>query len=160
MEFVFPGGGVPFILPPALAGDSQIRLSCYNVPIAAKLMKGGHSMGGAILRFLVTVAAIPLCGEFMDGVHIAELSQGLLLGAALGVIYLLLRPLVRLITSVFNFCTLGLLHVVLDAFLVWTAAGFFRPGVQLDSVWWALAVAAVINVLRFGIDLLSGKGRK
>ena len=117
-------------------------------------------MGGTVLRFLVTVAAIPLCGELMDGVHIADISQGLLLGAALGLVYLLLRPLVRLITSVFNFCTLGLLHVVLDAFLVWTAAEFFRPGVQLDSIWWALAVAAAINVLRFGIDLLSGKGRK
>lgn len=116
-------------------------------------------MGGAFLRFVVTVAAVPLCGEYMDGVHIADFGQGLLLGAALGLIYLLLRPLARLVTAVFNFCTLGLMHVALDAFWVWTAAGFFRPGIQLDSVWWALAMAAVINVLRFGIDLVSGKGK-
>ena len=114
-------------------------------------------MGGAILRFLVTVAAIPLCGEYMEGVHITELSQGLLMGAALGLIYLLLRPLAKLVLAVFNFCTLGLLNVVLDAFLVWTAAGFFQPGVQLDNFWWALAVAAAVNLLRFVVDLFSGK---
>ena len=114
-------------------------------------------MGGAILRFLVTVAAIPLCGEYMDGVHVTDLSQGLLMGAALGLLYLLLRPLARLILAVFNFCTLGLLNVAVDGFLVWTAAGFFSPGVTLDSIWWALAVAAAINLLRFVIDLFSGK---
>lgn len=114
-------------------------------------------MGGVILRFLITVAAIPLCGEYMDGVHIADMSQGLLMGAALGLIYLLLRPLARLILGVFNFCTLGLLNVAIDAFVVWTAAGFFSPGVKLDSIGWALAVAAAINVLRFAIDLFSGK---
>lgn len=138
-------------------GDSQIRLSCYNVPIASKVMKGGKGMGGAILRFLVTVAAIPLAGEYMPGVHVADLSQGLLMGAALGAIYLLLRPLAKLILAVFNFCTLGLLNVALDAFFVWTAAGFFDPGVKLDNFWWALALAAAINVLRFVIDLFTGK---
>ncbi|MEA5015121.1 MAG: phage holin family protein [Candidatus Limiplasma sp.] len=114
-------------------------------------------MGGALLRFLITVAAIPLCGEYMAGVHIADLTQGLMLGAVLGLIYLVLRPLARLVMSVFNFCTLGLLNVVIDAFLVWTAAGFFQPAIQLDSIWWALAVAAVINLLRTVIDLVSGK---
>jgi len=138
-------------------GDTQIRLSCYNVPNASKVMKGGKGMGGAILRFLVTVAAIPLCGEYMEGVHVSDLGQGLLMGAALGVLYLLLRPLAKLVLAVFSFCTLGLMNIALDAFLVWTAAGFFQPGVKLDNFWWALAVAAAINLLRFMIDLLTGK---
>ncbi len=114
---------------------------------------------GAVLRFLVTVAAIPLCGRFMDGLHIQNDLQAALMGVALGLIYILLRPLARIVLSVFNFCTLGLLYVLVDAFLVWTVAGFFGDGVYLDSFWWALAVAVVINALRTLIDMLTGDGK-
>lgn len=109
-----------------------------------------------VLRFLVTVAAVPLCGYFMDGFHVVDMSQAAILGAVLGGIYLVLRPLARLVLSVFNFCTLGLLYIVVDAWLVWTAAGFFAPTIVLDNFWWAVAVAAVINALRGVIDVLSG----
>lgn len=114
-------------------------------------------MGGAVLRFLVTVAAVPLCGEFMDGVQVTDFTQALLLGVILGAIYLVLRPLARLVLSVFNFCTLGLLYIVVDAWLVWTAAGWLQHGVTLENFWWALAVAAVINALRMVIDVVTGK---
>lgn len=113
-------------------------------------------MFGMVLRFLVTVAAIPLCGYFMDGVHVSNDMTAAMLGAVLGLIYLVLRPLTRLVLSVFNFCTLGLLYVVVDAWMVWTAAGFFTDGVELESFWWALAVAVVVNALRSVIDLFTG----
>lgn len=111
-----------------------------------------------ILRFAVCVAAIPLCGEYLDGVTVLNLGDGLLLGAALGVIYLVLRPLTRLVTSVFNFCTLGLLGVAVDAWLVQTAAWFFKDAILIENFWWALAVAAIINAARFLIGLLTGSG--
>lgn len=113
-------------------------------------------MVGLVLRFLVTVASIPLCAEYLPGVHLIDMTQALLLGAALGVIYLVLRPLARLVLTVFNFCTLGLLNVAVDAFLVWVAAGYFDQAIQLDSFWWAAAIAGVINLLRLLVDLLTG----
>ena len=113
-----------------------------------------------VLRFAVCVAAIPLCAEYLDGVTVANLWDALLLGAVLGAIYLVLRPLARLVTSVFNFCTLGLLNVALDAWIVQTAAWFFKDSITIASFWWALAVAAVINAARFAIGVLTGSGGK
>ena len=113
-----------------------------------------------ILRFAVCVAAIPLCGQYMDGVIVANTWDGILLGAALGAIYLLLRPLAHLVTSVFNFCTLGLLNVVLDAWIVQTAAWFFKDSITILSFWWALAVAAVINAARLIVGVITGSGGK
>ncbi|MCL1855025.1 MAG: phage holin family protein [Clostridia bacterium] len=114
-------------------------------------------MAGVLLRFGVTVAALPLCGNFLEGIHILDMGKALLLGAILGLIYMVLRPLTRLVLSVFNFCTLGLLNVVVDAWLVWTAAGLIENSVALDSFWWAFAIAFVINAARFLIDLPAGR---
>lgn len=113
-------------------------------------------MTAAVLRFLVTMAAIPLCGHYMDGVTITDYTQALIMGAVLGIIYLLLRPLARLVLSVFNFCTLGLLNIAVDAWLVWTAAYFFEGSVLFESFWWALAVAVIINALRTVIGIFTG----
>ena len=114
-------------------------------------------MFAAILRFLICVAAIPACAQFMDGVKVLDMGQTLLLGVALGVIYTVLRPVGRMILAALNFCTLGLLYVAVDGWLVWTAAGYFAQGVQIESFWWALAVALVMNAARMLVDALCGR---
>lgn len=110
-----------------------------------------------ILRFLITVAAVPVCGYFMDGVLIVDMANAILVGLCLAVIYTLLRPLIRMLLSVINFLTLGLLYVIVDAWLVVTAAGFIQNSVQFKSFWWALAVALLVNAARMIVDVLSGK---
>ncbi|MEG2718462.1 MAG: phage holin family protein, partial [Clostridia bacterium] len=108
------------------------------------------------MRFVVTVAAVPLCGYLMDGVRVVEYANAALVGLILAVIYTALRPLMRLILSVLNFCTLGLLNVAVDAWLVWTAAGFIKNSVIFESYWWALAVAIAINIARTLVDAVTG----
>ena len=120
-----------------------------------------HSRGesvllGAILRFAVTVAAVPLCAEYLDGVKMLDLTNALVVGLILAAIYTVLRPVMRLILSVLNFCTLGLLYIAVDAWLVWTAAGLVENSVVFDSYWWALAVAVIINVARTLVDAAGG----
>lgn len=117
-------------------------------------------MGAALVRFAITVAALPLCARFMDGVVVVDLANTLIVGAILGVIFTLLRPLMRLILSVLNFCTLGLLYIAVDAWLVWTATGFVENSVVLESYWWALAVALAINAARTMVDAVCGDLRR
>lgn len=117
-------------------------------------------MVGAVLRFAVTVAAVPLCAEFMDGVHMASWTGGALIGAILAALYLVLRPVIRLLLKVINWLTLGLLYIAVDAWLVWTAVGMMNGTVTLDSFWWALAVAAVVNVARTIVGALTNSLRK
>ena len=114
-------------------------------------------MVGGILRFLITAAAIPACAKFMDGVHLVSMENAIVLGLILAVGYTLLRPVVRLLLSVVNFCTLGLIYVAVDAWLVWTAAKLVENSVVFDSYWWALAVALVINAGRTVVDVVTGK---
>lgn len=117
-------------------------------------------MGAALLRFAVTVAALPVCAEFMDGVKVLNMQNALIVGVILAVIFTVLRPIVRLLLSVLNFCTLGLLHVFVDAWLVQTAAGFVQNSVTFDSYWWALAAAVALNAARTLLDAVFGDIRR
>lgn len=117
-------------------------------------------MVGAILRFAVTVAAIPLCAQYMPGVHATDWMRAALIGAILGILYMVLRPLARLLLKVFNWLTLGLLYVAVDAWLVWTAVGMLGGAVVVDNFWWAVAVAVAVNVARTLIDALTGSLRE
>lgn len=124
------------------------------------LYTGRDEMFCGILRFLVTAAAVPLCAQLMDGVRAVDMSNAIVLGLLLAVVYTVLRPLLRLLLKVVNFCTLGLLYVAVDAWLVWTAAALVENSVQFQNFWWALAVAAVVNAARMVIDALSGDVRR
>ena len=114
----------------------------------------------AILRFILTAAAVPLCAELMDGVALVDMKNAVVLGLILAVVYTVLRPVLRLILSVVNFCTLGLINVALDAWLVWTAAGLVENSVVFESFWWALAMAVAFNAARMVVDVLTGKAKR
>jgi len=111
----------------------------------------------SLLRFGITVAAIPFCANLMDGVHLIDMGNAIVLGLILAVIYTVLRPVMRLILKVFNFCTLGLLYVLVDACIVDVAAELVKSSVSFDSFWWALAVSLVINAARMLVDVVTGK---
>ena len=83
-------------------------------------------MFAAFVRFAVTVAAVPLCAEYLDGVKMLDLTNALVVGVILAAIYTVLRPVMRLILSVLNFCTLGLLYIAVDAWLVWTPRDWWK----------------------------------
>lgn len=117
-------------------------------------------MGAMLARFLITAAAIPLCARFMDGVVVIDMTNALILGAILGVAYTVLRPLVRLILSVINFCTLGLVSIFVDAWFIQLAAGYVENSVTFESYWWAVAVAVAINAARMLVDAAKGDLRK
>jgi len=76
------------------------------------------------------------------------------------VIFTVLRPLIRLLLSVINFCTMELLYVIVDAWMVWTAVAYVGNSVQFDSFWWALASALALNAARTLVDVITGDTRR
>lgn len=114
-------------------------------------------MTATLLRFGVTVAAIPLCARFMDGVHLINPNNALLLGIVLAILYTLIRPLLRLVFKLASCCTMGLVNVLLDAMVVNWVPKIVRNSVVIDSFWWALAVALAVNALRLVVDMLFDK---
>ena len=105
-------------------------------------------MTSMIFRMIATVAAMPLCVYLLPGVSAPDYVISLVAGAALALMYLVLRPVFKLVLGVFNLFTLGLLYVALDAWLVQLCAQAMPQVLRVESFWWALAASGVINALR------------
>jgi len=113
-----------------------------------------------VIRFVITVAALLVCAQFMDGIKVLDMQNALVVGVILAVIFTVLRPIMRLLLSVLNFCTLGLLYVFVDAWLVQTAAGLVHHSIMIESYWWALAAALALNAARTLVDAMFGDIRR
>lgn len=100
------------------------------------------------LRFLACVGAVPLCVYLLPGVTAADYTYAVYAGAVLGVIYITLRPIAKLLLRVFNIFTLGLLYVLLDSWLVQLCSWVMLDKFHVDNFWWALATALIVNVAR------------
>ena len=112
------------------------------------------------MRLAVTVAAIPLCATYYPGVHMQDLPAALLAGAVLGVLYAIIRPIARLLLKILNWFTVGLLYVLIDTWLVWTATAMYPEAVTVDSFWWAVAIAVSVNIARMLIDIVTRSTKK
>ena len=69
------------------------------------------------------------------------------LGMVLGVFFLLVRPVVKLLTLPVGCLTLGLFSIVIDTAAIFIMSQYI-PGFKLDGPEWALAIAAILTVLR------------
>ena len=94
-------------------------------------------------------AAVVLVAEFdlYSGVHSPDIITSAMVGALLGAVYAVLRPIVRIVTAPFALLSLGLLYIAVDALLLWAAAAYFE-GYTFDSFVWVLAASVTVNVVR------------
>lgn len=112
-------------------------------------------MGGCVCAawrqsFWPAWGAVPLCVYlFPDHISTPDYTYAILAGAVLGAIYITLRPVMKLLLGLFNLFTLGLLYVLLDAWLV-QLCGWVIPdnAFQVENFWWALAAALIVNAAR------------
>ena len=142
------------------AGKNAVGQTRYGFEMELSALREGNALAGAILRFAVTVAAVPLCATYLPGVHMTNVADAMLIGAILGGLYLVLRPVLRLLLKVLSWLTLGLVNIAIDAWLVWTAATMMNGAVTFDNFWWAVAVAAAVGVARTVVGALTGSLRK
>lgn len=104
-------------------------------------------MAGIIGRFCGCIIAMPIAAWLLPGVHTVNAEAAWLAGLMLGVVYLLLRPLVKLVLAPFNCLTLGILGFFVDAALILFAAGEVM-GFHVDNILWAIATSVIVSICR------------
>ena len=104
-------------------------------------------MNKALFSFLGCVAGTVFAAYILPGVHTVELMTAMLPGAAIGVVYLVIRPVLKLVSAPFALLTLGLLWVMLDAGIFWVVTREFR-GITVEHFGWAIAASVIINIAR------------
>ena len=87
---------------------------------------------GIITKLLLTVLALLLVSNFVPGIEVSGLYIALIVAVVLGIINLVVKPLLILLTLPINLLTLGLFTFVINAFLFWFISTFI-DGFSVDG---------------------------
>ena len=104
----------------------------------------------ATLVFLTCLLAVPTVSYLIYGApdmsDVAAMKPYLMVGAALGVLHLLLRPILRLITAPLGCLTLGLSGTAIDVALIYLSARVVA-GFPTPEFLYAILTALLINAV-------------
>ena len=98
------------------------------------------------VTFLACLLMPYACAQLLEGVHAESLQTALMVGAALGVAYLLVRPVLRLVTLPIGCLTLGVSNFVIDVAILYLLA-LRLEGFAIDSVVYAAIAAAAVDAV-------------
>lgn len=101
---------------------------------------------GIIASWLIYTFAIIITAYLLPGVTVASFGAALITGLVLGILNVLLKPLLIILTLPINILTLGLFTLVINAILILIAAKLV-DGFKVDGFWWALLFALVLSVI-------------
>ena len=98
------------------------------------------------ITFLACVLMAYACTMLFDGVHAASIEDAMFAGAVLGAAYLVIRPVLRLLTLPIGCLTLGISNFVIDIVLLMMCDGWIE-GFAIDGIGWAAVSALCVNAV-------------
>ena len=108
-----------------------------------------------IVKWLVMTASILIAAYVMPGVTVRSFFSALWVAFFIGIVNLLLKPLLILITLPINILTLGLFTFVINGFIILMASSVVK-GFQVSGFWVAVLFSIVLSVINFLMNLLIG----
>ena len=104
-----------------------------------------------IVKWLLAACALLLVAYLYDGVQVRSFPSALIAAAVIGLFYVLLRPVLVLLTLPVTVVTLGLFLFVINALLFWAAASVL-DGFGVNGFLAALLGSLIYSVLMLVVD--------
>lgn len=101
---------------------------------------------GLLISWLTSALVILIASYILPGVHVASFWTALVVAVVLGILNMLIKPLLVILTLPITLVTLGLFLLVINALLVLLASSIV-PGFQVDGFWWALLFSIVVSLI-------------
>ena len=105
-----------------------------------------------IVRWLLLAAALLLVAHLSPGVSVNSFAAALVAALVLGLLNILVRPLLVLLTLPVTVLTLGLFLFVINALMFWAAAGLLA-GFKVDGFGAALIGSVIYSIASTIIDV-------
>ncbi|MBP6911964.1 MAG: phage holin family protein [Candidatus Pacebacteria bacterium] len=100
-----------------------------------------------LIHWLILSLAVLAVPYFVTGIHIGGIGVAIIVGAVLGFINLVIKPVISLLTLPLNVLTLGLFSLIVNATLFYFV-GRVVEGFSIDSftaAFWGALIVSVIN---------------
>ena len=90
-----------------------------------------------------------------------EIGIIFVVGVIFGLVNAIIKPIVQIVSIPLYILTLGLIHIVINAFMLWITAWITRHtthwGLALDEFWWtAIWASIVLSIVTWVLSLVVG----
>ncbi len=118
--------------------------------------------GFALWVVTLIVPGIYFVGD--DGSVLKGIGIALVVALIFGLVNAFIKPIVQILAIPLYILTLGLIHIVINAFMLWITSWITENvthwGLHLDEVWWtAIWAAIVLSSVSWALSLLTGPNR-
>lgn len=102
-----------------------------------------------LLKLLLTAVAVIILAYFLPGIELTgnQFTTALIVAAVLGVLNLLVKPILVILTLPITVVTLGLFLLIINALMV-MLAGNIIDGFGVSSIWTAVLFSILLSFLQ------------
>ncbi len=111
-------------------------------------------MMNLLVRWVLLALLIMLIAWVIPGITITGFLAAMVVVVIIGIVNLLIRPLVQLISLPLNILTLGIFSLIVNA-LLFILVAKFSPGFQIDGFWSGFFGALILSVISPFIDKIT-----
>jgi len=99
-----------------------------------------------VLRIIISAVVAFGLSYILNGVHIQSFVTALILAIVLGLLNIIVKPILIILTLPITIFTFGLFLFVINALIILLAAKFVN-GFRVDGFWWALLFSLLLSIL-------------
>ncbi|WP_298052744.1 phage holin family protein [uncultured Paenalcaligenes sp.] len=98
-----------------------------------------------LLVWILNAVALLIVAYILPGITVASFGSALIAAVVLGLLNMLLKPVLQVLTLPLTIVTLGLFLLVINALLFWMAGSMLK-GFEVAGFWWAFIGAIVYSI--------------
>ncbi|WP_333853898.1 phage holin family protein [Epilithonimonas sp.] len=99
-----------------------------------------------IIRLLITAISAFLLSKILSGVHFNDFGSTIIFAVVLGLLNLIVKPILSILSLPITILTLGLFSFVINALII-LLADYFMDSMQVDGFLWALLFSILLSLV-------------
>lgn len=100
-----------------------------------------------LLKLLLTAVAVFVLAHILPGVSLDGYASALIVAAVLGLLRLIVKPILVLLTLPITVLTLGLFLLFINAFII-LIADYFVDGFAVKNIWYGILFSVLLSIFQ------------
>jgi putative membrane protein len=107
-----------------------------------------------LINWVINTLVIMVAAYILPGVHVDNIWAAFVVALVLGVLNILIKPILVVLTLPVTIISFGLFLLVINAMMV-VMVSHIVPGFSVDSFTWALLFSAVVSLINLALQRMS-----
>ncbi|WP_300675512.1 phage holin family protein [Soonwooa sp.] len=99
-----------------------------------------------IINLLVTAVSAFLLSKILSGVHFQDFGSAIIFAIVLGILNMLVRPILAILSLPITILTLGLFSLVINAVMI-LLCDHFMDSMTVDGFGWAFVFSILLSIV-------------